>query len=94
MPGQVPHRAHNGVFFTGEDSMPNFKLPLSGDVMQTINPWNWFFRSDGGQFGFVNINLGKSADPELERTRSWTRSAATGASSGASARCWKCCSTT
>jgi hypothetical protein len=47
--------------------MPYFKLPLSGDVMQAINPWNWFFRSEGGQFGIVNINLGKSADPELEQ---------------------------
>lgn len=44
--------------------MPTFKLPLSGDVVQAINPWNWF--SEGGQFGFVNINLGKSADPPLE----------------------------
>jgi hypothetical protein len=47
--------------------MPDFKLPLSGDVVQAINPWNWFFRSDGGQFGLVNINLGKSADPALEQ---------------------------
>lgn len=47
--------------------MPDFKLPLSGDVVQAINPWNWFFRSDGGQFGLVNINLGKSANPELEQ---------------------------
>ena len=21
--------------------MPNFRLPLSGDVLQNINPWNW-----------------------------------------------------
>ncbi|RYF38006.1 MAG: hypothetical protein EOO25_18135 [Comamonadaceae bacterium] len=47
--------------------MPYFKLPLSGDVVQAINPWNWFFKSDGGQFGLVNINLGKSADPALEQ---------------------------
>ena len=47
--------------------MPDFKLPLSGDVIQAINPWNWFFKSEGGQFGLVNINLGKSADPELEQ---------------------------
>jgi hypothetical protein len=46
--------------------MPNLRLPLSGDVMQTINPWNWFFKSTGGQFGLVNINLGRSADPALE----------------------------
>lgn len=35
--------------------MPYLKLPLSGDVIQAINPWNWFFKSDGGQFGLVNI---------------------------------------
>jgi hypothetical protein len=46
--------------------MPNLRLPLSGDVMQTINPWNWFFKSTGSQFGLVNINLGKSVDPALE----------------------------
>jgi hypothetical protein len=46
--------------------MPNVRLPLSGDVMQTINPWNWFFKPVASQFGFVNINLGKSADPALE----------------------------
>lgn len=27
---------------------------------------NWFFRADRGQFGLVNINLGKSANPQLE----------------------------
>jgi hypothetical protein len=46
--------------------MPSFRLPLSGDVTQTINPWTWIFRPLGGQFGFVNINLGKSGDPALE----------------------------
>jgi len=47
--------------------MPDFKLPLSGDVVQAINPWSWVFRPAGGQFGLVNINLGKSADPDLEQ---------------------------
>ena len=46
--------------------MPNFRLPLSGDVTQTINPWTWFFRTVGSQFGLININLGKSSDPVLE----------------------------
>jgi hypothetical protein len=46
--------------------MPDFKLPLSGDVIQAINPWNWVFQPQG-QFGVVNINLGKSADPQLEQ---------------------------
>jgi hypothetical protein len=47
--------------------MPEFRLPLSGDVSQTINPWTMFFRAVGSQFGLININLGKSADPELEQ---------------------------
>jgi hypothetical protein len=46
--------------------MPKVLLPLSGDVTQTINPWNWFIKSVGGQFGLVNINLGQSTDPALE----------------------------
>jgi hypothetical protein len=46
--------------------MPNIRLPLSGNVTQAINPWNWMLNSVGSQFGFVNINLGKSADPQLE----------------------------
>jgi hypothetical protein len=46
--------------------MPQFRLPLSGDVNQAINPWQWFIKSVGGQFGLVNINLGRSSDPELE----------------------------
>jgi hypothetical protein len=47
--------------------MPNFRLPLSGDVTQTINPWNWFFKPVDSQFGLININLGKSSDPALEQ---------------------------
>jgi len=46
--------------------MPNFRLPLSGDVNQAINPWTWFFRTVGNQLGLININLGKSSDPVLE----------------------------
>jgi hypothetical protein len=46
--------------------MPIFRLPLAGDVSQTINPWTWFIRSVGNQLGFININLGKSTDPDLE----------------------------
>jgi hypothetical protein len=44
----------------------SYKYPLSGDVTQAINPWNWFFSPRGGQFGIVNINVGQSADPGLE----------------------------
>lgn len=44
----------------------SYKYPLSGDVTQAINPWNWIFSPRGGQFGIVNINVGQSADPGLE----------------------------
>lgn len=53
--------------------MPDYRAPLdlrfpwSGDVSQTINPWTWILRSANSQFGLININLGKSADPELEQ---------------------------
>ena len=46
--------------------MPNFKLPLSGDVTQTINPWTIFFNPTGGQVGLFNINLGTSSNPLVE----------------------------
>lgn len=46
--------------------MPAFRLPLSGDVTQTINPWTWMTQLVGNQFG-ININLGKSSEPALER---------------------------
>lgn len=46
--------------------MPVFKLPLSGDVVQTINPWTSFFSPSGGQYGLVNINLGQSSEPKVE----------------------------
>lgn len=47
--------------------MPDFRLPLSGDVIQAINPWQWMWNASGGQYGIVNINLGQSADPALEQ---------------------------
>lgn len=46
-------------------AMSGFKAPLSGDVNQAINPWSWVFGT--GQFGFVNINLGSSGDPQVEQ---------------------------
>ena len=46
--------------------MANFRLPLSGDVTQAINPWQWALNATNGQFGLFNINLGQSADPQLE----------------------------
>src|SRR5580692_9586714 len=47
-----------------EPRMPTFKLPLSGDVVQSINPFTAFMT--GGQFGLVNINLGQSSEPKVE----------------------------
>lgn len=46
--------------------MPDFKLPLSGNVTQTINPWTFFFNPVGSQMGLVNINLGTSSNPAVE----------------------------
>ena len=46
--------------------MPDFKLPLSGNVTQTINPWTVFFNPQGSQFGLININLGTSSNPTIE----------------------------
>ncbi len=46
--------------------MPTFKLPLSGDVVQSINPCTSFFSPSGGQYGLVNINLGQSSEPKVE----------------------------
>src|SRR5260370_35488745 len=47
--------------------MPDVRLPLSGNVTQSINPWTWLFNSVGSQFGVVNVNLGQSSDPEMEQ---------------------------
>ena len=47
--------------------MAELRLPLSGDVTQTLNPWTWFFHGVGSQVGLININLGHSGNPELER---------------------------
>jgi hypothetical protein len=44
-----------------------FYAPLSGDVTQAINPWTWLQRISGGQFGAVNINIGRTPDPALEQ---------------------------
>jgi hypothetical protein len=46
--------------------MPTFRLPLSGNVTQSINPWTWLFNPMGSQVGLININLGKSSNPEVE----------------------------
>jgi hypothetical protein len=47
--------------------MPTFKLPLSGDVVQSINPWTAFLSPIGSQVGLINITLGQSSAPEVEQ---------------------------
>lgn len=47
--------------------MPAFRLPLSGNVTQTINPWTMMFNPVGSQVGLVNIDLGQSTQPEVEQ---------------------------
>jgi hypothetical protein len=42
-------------------------MPLSGNVDQVIDPWTLMLRMMGNQFGLININLGKSSDPDLEK---------------------------
>ena len=46
--------------------MPVFRLPLSGNVTQSILPWNWTFNPVGSQVGLVNIELGQSSAPAVE----------------------------
>src|SRR4051794_6517149 len=46
--------------------MAVFRLPLSGNVTQSINPWNWFFNPVGSQVGLINIELGRSSNPAVE----------------------------
>jgi hypothetical protein len=49
-----------------EAFMAVFRLPLSGNVTQSILPWTWFFNPTGSQVGLVNISLGKSSNPDVE----------------------------
>jgi hypothetical protein len=46
--------------------VPTFKLPLSGDVVQSINPFTALLSPIGSQFGLININVGQSSDPSVE----------------------------
>jgi hypothetical protein len=46
--------------------MPVFRLPLSGNVTQSINPWTWMFNPVGSQVGLVNIEFGQSSNPAVE----------------------------
>jgi hypothetical protein len=47
--------------------MATFKMPLSGDVVQSINPWTALFSPIGSQMGLININMGQSSDPDVEQ---------------------------
>ncbi|MDR3538037.1 MAG: hypothetical protein P4L71_16205 [Acetobacteraceae bacterium] len=46
--------------------MPDFQLPLSGNVTQTISPWTAFFSPMGNQASLISINLGTSSNPPVE----------------------------
>jgi hypothetical protein len=46
--------------------MPIFKLPLSGDVVQTISPWTAFMSPIGSQLGLINVTIGQSSEPAVE----------------------------
>ena len=46
--------------------MPTFKLPLSGDVVQTISPWTAFMSPIGSQLGLINVTIGQSSEPAVE----------------------------
>lgn len=45
----------------------DFLFPLSGDVTQTLNPFQFWIKSMSQQSGFININNIHSGDPDLER---------------------------
>jgi hypothetical protein len=50
----------------GSYTMGYFRLPLSGDVWQDINPFRWVFGPDA-QFNLFSINMGRSSDPKTEQ---------------------------
>ncbi len=41
--------------------VPDFKLPLSGDVSQAFS---WF---SGNQYSLISVNMGKSSNPNVEQ---------------------------
>jgi hypothetical protein len=45
----------------------NINLPWSGAVNQAFDFMNSWFRAVGNQFGLVNITVGSTADPEVEK---------------------------
>jgi hypothetical protein len=46
--------------------MSTFKLPLSWDVVQAINPWTAFKSPLGSQMGLINVTIGPSSEPAVE----------------------------
>jgi hypothetical protein len=46
--------------------MPTFRLPLSGNMLQAINPWTAFTSPLGSQMGLFNVTIGQSSEPEVE----------------------------
>jgi hypothetical protein len=46
--------------------MAYFRMPLSGNVWQDINPFRWIFDSVG-QMSLFSVNLGQSSDPQTEQ---------------------------
>ena len=46
--------------------MPMFKLPLSGDVNQTISPITNWMSPIGNQLFPITVNLGQSSQTEVE----------------------------
>jgi hypothetical protein len=46
--------------------MPTFKLPLSRDAVQAINPWTAFMWPIAGQTGSANVRIGQSSEPAVE----------------------------
>lgn len=53
--------------------MAMFRLPLTGSVAQSIsptssiNPWTLLFNPISSMFGLINVNLGRSGDPQTEQ---------------------------
>jgi hypothetical protein len=45
---------------SGGTAISDVRLPLSGGVTETINPWTWLFYGAGSQYGYININLGNA----------------------------------
>jgi len=67
----VPWNSWLASLSRADDSAPSssrsLALPLSGNVSQAIDPWTLMLRFMNAQFGFINVYMGKSSDPDLEK---------------------------